>query len=81
MLPILAVPIVGACGVVVAVIALVAALLALVADALVDVSANVYEVADCNPVTVIGDVPLAVNDPGVDVAVNVSAAPPVAAAV
>jgi hypothetical protein len=42
---------------------------------------NVYEVADCNPVKVIGDVPVPVNDPGVDVAVNVVTGPPVGAAV
>jgi hypothetical protein len=32
-------------------------------------------------VTVIGDAPVAVNEPGVDVAVNVVTGPPVAAAV
>jgi hypothetical protein len=42
---------------------------------------KVYEVADCNPVTVIGDAPVPVNDPGVLVAVNVVTGPPVAAAV
>jgi hypothetical protein len=44
-------------------------------------TAKVYEVALCNPVTVRGDAPVAVNDPGVDVAVKVVTGPPVAAAV
>jgi hypothetical protein len=75
-----AVPMVGACGTVVAVIeedaAEVNVPLALAAE-----TVKVYEVADCKPVTVIGEVPVPVNDPGVLVAVNVVTGPPVAAAV
>jgi hypothetical protein len=42
-----------------------------VPTALVAVTVNVYEVEDCNPVTVSGDdAPVAVNPPGEEVAVN-----------
>jgi hypothetical protein len=65
-----AVPIVGACGTVVAVIEDDALDAGPVALALVAVTANVYDVALCNPVTVKGEpAPDAVYDPGVDVAV------------
>jgi hypothetical protein len=47
----------------------------------VDLTVNVYDVADCNPVIVIGEDPVPVNPPGEDVAVNVVTAPPVAEAV
>jgi hypothetical protein len=47
----------------------------------VAVTVKVYAVEADNPVTVIGDDPVAVREPGVEVAVNVVAAPPVAAAV
>jgi hypothetical protein len=50
--------------------------------ALVAVTVNVYAVLFVNPVTVIGEAPVPVNDPGDEVAVNVeTAAPPVAFAV
>jgi hypothetical protein len=52
-----AVPIVGACGTVVAVIELDASEEALVPVELVATAAKVYDVADCNPVTVTGEVP------------------------
>jgi hypothetical protein len=65
-----AVPIVGACGTVVAVMLEEELLAGPVAVALVPVTAKVYEVALCSPVTVKGELaPVAVNDPGVDVAV------------
>jgi hypothetical protein len=76
-----AVPIVGACGTVVAVMLDVAAEAADVAVVFVALTVNVYDVADCNPVTVIGEDPVAVNPPGEDVTVNVAAVPPVGAAV
>jgi len=74
------VPITGASGTVVAVIADDEED-ASVPEELEADTAKVYEVADCKPVTVIGDAPVAVNPPGVDVAVKVVAVPPVAAAV
>ena len=42
---------------------------------------NVYEVIGVNPATVMGDEPVPVSDPGVEVAVNVVPVPPVFAAV
>jgi hypothetical protein len=42
---------------------------------------KVYPVDAVNPATVMGDEPVPVNDPGVEVAVNVVAVPPVVAAV
>jgi len=79
-LPAVAVPIVGACGTVVAVMLLVAEDDALVPDALVAVTVNVYELDDCNPVTVRGeDAPVAVYPPTLDVAVKEVAAAPVPA--
>jgi hypothetical protein len=42
---------------------------------------KVYDVADVNPETVMGDEPVPVTDPGVEVAVNVVPVPPVVAAV
>jgi hypothetical protein len=69
-LPAVAVPIVGACGTVVAVMLLEAADAALVPRPLVAVTVNVYDVLDCRPVTVNGDEePPAVNPPGLDVTV------------
>jgi hypothetical protein len=69
-LPAVAVPIVGACGTVVAVMLLEAADAELVPRALVAVTVNVYEVLERRPCTVNGDeVPDAVNPPGLDVAV------------
>jgi hypothetical protein len=41
----------------------------------------VYDVPSVKPETVIGDDPVPVNDPGLDIAVYVAAAPPVAPAV
>jgi hypothetical protein len=77
-----AVPIVGACGTVVAVIELEALESAESPTAFVALTTNVYAVADCNPVTVNGDdAPVTVYEPGVDVAVNDVAAAPDAAAV
>jgi hypothetical protein len=65
--PPVAVPIVGACGTVVAVIDpdVVAVEVPL---ALVAVTLNVYAVADARPVTVSGELPDAVNDDGLEVA-------------
>jgi hypothetical protein len=69
-LPAVAVPIVGACGTVVAVIELDADEAELVPAEEVAVTLNVYAVADCSPVTVIGlDEPDAVYPPGLDVTV------------
>jgi len=77
-----AVPIVGEEGTVVAVMLDEAADVGPVADAFVPVTAKVYEVADCKPVTVTGEpAPEPVNDPGVDVAVKEVEVPPVADAV
>jgi hypothetical protein len=76
--PAVAVPIVGACGIVVAVIEpdVVAVEVPL---AFVAVTLKVYDVADCRPVTVTGEPPDAVNDPGLEVAVYEEIAlPPVA---
>jgi hypothetical protein len=42
---------------------------------------KVYEVSAVNPATVMGDEPVPVTDPGVEVAVNVDPVPPVVAAV
>jgi hypothetical protein len=67
--PAVAVPIVGACGIVVAVILDVAADAADVAVAFVALAVNVYDVLDCRPVTVTGDAPVPVNDPGEEVTV------------
>jgi hypothetical protein len=65
------VPIVGACGTVVAVIADDADEASDVPTEFVAVTVNVYEVADCRPVTVIGeDAPLAVYPPGLEVTVK-----------
>jgi hypothetical protein len=65
-----AVPIVGACGTVVAVILLEADDAEPVPIALVAVTVNVYDVLDCKPVTVTGDeAPDPVNPPGLDVTV------------
>jgi len=76
-LPPVAVPIVGACGTVVAVMLLVAEDAALVPEALVAVTVNVYEVDDCKPVTVRGeDAPVAVYPPTLDVTVKEVAAAP-----
>jgi hypothetical protein len=63
------VPIVGACGTVVAVMLDVAVDAADVAVAFVAVAVNVYAVFDCNPVMVTGDVPVPVNPPGFEVIV------------
>jgi hypothetical protein len=58
-------------GTVVAVIAVEAADAAEVPEALVAVTVNVYEVADCSPSTVRGeDAPVAVKLPGLEVAVK-----------
>jgi hypothetical protein len=67
-LPAVAVPIVGACGTVVAVIELVTVAVD-VPLAFVAVTLNVYAVADAKPVTVSGDPLVAVKLPGDDVAV------------
>ena len=59
-------------------------LAALVADvpfAFVAVTVNVYAVPSVSPLTVIGDDPVPVKPPGLDVAVYVAEAPPVAPAV
>jgi hypothetical protein len=66
--PAVAVPIVGACGTVVAVIEpdVVAVEVPL---AFVAVTLKVYDVADCRPVTVTGEPLVAVKDPGLEVAV------------
>jgi hypothetical protein len=73
-----AVPIVGACGTVVAVTDDDAADALLVPVEFVAVTVYVYAVADCSPVITIGlEVPLAVNDPGDDVTVKLDSAPPV----
>lgn len=80
--PAVAVPIVGACGTVVAVIDAEAEDAGPVAVEFVEATVNVYEVALCNPVTVKGDdAPEAVKPPGDEVAVNEDAGPPVVAAV
>jgi hypothetical protein len=69
-LPPVAVPIVGACGTVVAVMLLEAEDAALVPRELVAVTVNVYDVLDCKPVTVSGDeAPELVNPPGLEVTV------------
>lgn len=60
---------------------LLAALAADVPLAFVAVTVNVYAVPLVNPETVIGDAPVPVKLPGLDVAVNVAEAPPVAPAV
>ena len=60
---------------------LLAELAADVPFALVAVTVNVYDVPSVKPETVIGEDPVPVNDPGLDVAVYVAAAPPVAPAV
>ncbi len=68
--PPVAVPMVGACGTVVAVILLDAAEAGLVPTALVAVTVNVYAVPEARPVTVNGDeAPDAVNPPALDVTV------------
>jgi hypothetical protein len=76
--PQVAVPIVGACAIVVAVILFDAAEARDCPTAFVAVTVNVYEPDDCNPVTVIGDAaPVPVNPPGDDVTVKVeTGAPP-----
>jgi hypothetical protein len=69
-LPAVAVPMVGACGTVVAVMLLDAAEAAPVPRELVAVTVNVYEVLDARPVTVTGDdAPVPVNPPGLEVTV------------
>ena len=69
-LPAVAVPIVGAAGLVVAVMLLDAEDTDPGPTAVVAVIVKVYAVADCNPSTVIGDVvPVPVKDPGEDVTV------------
>jgi hypothetical protein len=69
-LPAVAVPIVGACGTVVAVMLLEAADAAEVPRELVAVTVNVYETLDCKPVTDTGDeAPVPVNPPGLEVTV------------
>jgi hypothetical protein len=69
-LPAVAVPIVGACGTVVAVMLLEAAEAGPVPVALVAVTVNVYDVLDARPVTVTGDeAPVPVNPPGLEVTV------------
>ena len=74
------VPIVGACGTVVAVTAEDAALALPVPAVLVAVTVYVYCVEDCNPVIIIGlDAPVAVYDPGLDVTVKEVAVRPVVA--
>jgi hypothetical protein len=60
---------------------LLAALAAEVPLEFVAVTVNVYAVPLVKPETVIGDEPVPVRPPGLDVAVNVAAAPPVAPAV
>jgi hypothetical protein len=75
--PPVAVPIVGACGTVVAVIELEAEVAVVVNPPPLAVAVNVYEVPDCKPVTVTGDVPLAVNPPGEDVTLYELGIPPV----
>jgi hypothetical protein len=52
-----------------------------VPDEFVAIAVNVYSVFDCKPVTVTGDVLLALYPPGFDVTVYDDAAPPVSAAV
>jgi hypothetical protein len=80
--PSVKVPIVGACGTVVAVIEAEADDAGPVALLLVPVTAKVYDVPEARPVTVTGlDVPVPVNEPGVDVAVYEEALPPVVDAV
>ena len=66
--PSVAVPIVGACGTVVAVIEFETVAVE-VPFAFVAVTLNVYEVAEASPVTVRGDDPVALKLPGLDVAV------------
>ena len=69
-MPPVAVPIVGACGTVVAVMLLDADDAADVPAVFVAVTVKVYEVLDCKPVTEIGDeAPVPVNPPGLDVTV------------
>ena len=82
-LVLVAVPIVGVSGTVVAVIELEAGPeKGEVPLALVAVAVKVYDVLDCKPVTVNGDDPVAVKLPGEDVtAYDVTLPPPVAAAV
>jgi hypothetical protein len=64
------VPIVGACGTVVAVMLLDAAEAALAPRELLAFTVNVYDVLDCKPVTDIGDeAPVPVNPPGLEVTV------------
>jgi hypothetical protein len=76
------VPIVGACGTVVAVIEFDAPEFAEGPTEFDAYTVKVYAVFDCNPVTVKGDdAPVAVYPPGEDVAVNEVAAAPVAAGV
>jgi hypothetical protein len=75
-------PIVGACGTVVAVIDPEADDAAAVPLSFAAVTVNVYEVLDARPVTVNGDeAPEAVNPPGDEVAVYVTVFPPVPPAV
>lgn len=78
---VVAVPIVGASGTVVAVIDADGLDAGPVPAAFVPVTVKVYDVLDCNPVTVSGEEdPVAVNPPGEDVTVNeVAGAPDVAA--
>ena len=76
--PLVTAPIVGACGTVVAVTEDDAELADVVPALFVAVTAYVYPVEDCNPVTIIGElVPLAVYEPGVDVTVKLAGTPPV----
>ena len=67
--PSVKVPIVGACGTVVAVIAEVAVEAGEEPEVLVAFAVKVYEVAEDSPVTVIGEVPEAVNPSGLEVTV------------
>jgi hypothetical protein len=76
-----AVPIVGACGTVVAVTDDDAADALLVPVEFVAVTVYVYPVADCSPVITIGlDVPVEVYDPGDEVTVKLDSGPPVSVA-
>jgi hypothetical protein len=77
-LPPVTAPIVGACGTVVAVTEDEEELSEDVPALFVAVTAYVYPVDDCKPVTIIGElVPLAVYEPGVDVTVKLAGTPPV----
>jgi hypothetical protein len=79
---VVAVTLVGAEGAAaVAVTVFDAAVVGLLPDEFVAIIANVYEVPTVNPVIEMGDAPEPVIEPGVEVAVNEAAVPPVAAAV